>query len=287
VIPVTYIPPEMQRQLEHNRGAVRGKPYERFFDPRVELRAEIVETLTGGPIDRADVLGTSADELNRLLQPGYLPGETGYCALADGTAYAASLTHFPGCTAEMIEWWFWWHSVEAERYMLWFPHSHVYALAQKREVLSAPGLSSRERYMGNTHRIREWHGSRRSDIYIRFIEPAEIGFDTERFPKSGIIADACGIVSLQRPRVEIALMVHLCRETSDGFELRSRYWMGDRARLLLPGIALDVGRVTSALGIKKRMLGERMAYEQLVHDQIEFTHLAGLLPAVHAEFGSG
>ena len=27
----------------------------------------------------------------------------------------------------------------------------------------------------------------------------------------------------------------------------------------LPGVALDVGRVTSALGIKKRMLGEVMA----------------------------
>jgi hypothetical protein len=187
----------------------------------------------------------------------------------------------------MFQWWFWWHSVEAERYMLWFPHSHVYALAQDRNVLSTPGLSHRERYMGNTHRIREWHGRHRSDIYIRFVEPAEIGFDTNLFPKAGIVADACGIVSLQRPRIEVALMVHLCRKTSDGFELRSRYWMGDRGRLLLPGVALDVGRVTSALGIKKRMLGEAMAYEQLVHDQIEFTHLAGLLPGVHADYGSG
>jgi hypothetical protein len=285
VVPVTYIPPEMQRQLEINRRAVKGKPYERFFDPKVELRAEIVETLNGGPIDAAEMLGTSPEELHRLLEPGYLPGETGYCALPDGTAYASSLTHFPGCTAEMFQWWFWWHSVEAERYMLWFPHSHVYALAQNRTALTAPGLSHRERYMGNTHRISEWHGRRRSDICIRFIEPAEIGFDTSRFTPAGIVADACGIVSLQRPRIEIALMVHLCRETGDGFELRSRYWIGDRGRLLLPGVGLNVGAVTSALGIKKRMLGESFAYEQLVHDQIEFTHLAALLPGIHAEFG--
>jgi 2,4-diacetylphloroglucinol hydrolase len=33
------------------------------------------------------------------------------------------------------------------------------------------------------------------------------------------------------------------------------------------------------------MAGERVAYEQLLHDQIEFTHLATFLPELWSEFG--
>jgi hypothetical protein len=40
------------------------------------------------------------------------------------------------------------------------------------------------------------------------------------------------------------------------------------------------------LGVKRRMAGARVAYEQLLHDQIEFTHLSTFLADLHAEFGS-
>jgi len=42
--------------------------------------------------------------------------------------------------------------------------------------------------------------------------------------------------------------------------------------------------------LKKKILksdgtGLQAAYEQVMHDQIEFTHLASILPELYAEFG--
>ena len=102
-----------------------------------------------------------------------------------------------------------------------------------------------------------------------------------------IHASACGHVYLRRPRLHSATMVHLVRDTDDGFELRSRYWLGDRISLGRGDRPLGLDRLAGALGLKARLAGERLAYEQLLHDQIEFTHLAGILPGLFAEFGPG
>jgi hypothetical protein len=80
-------------------------------------------------------------------------------------------------------------------------------------------------------------------------------------------------------------MVHLARATSEGIEQRSRYWIGHDVKLRLFGARLPVDWIGAALGIKRRMAGERVAYEQLLHDQIEFTHLASFLPELWREFG--
>ena len=47
-----------------------------------------------------------------------------------------------------------------------------------------------------------------------------------------------------------------------------------------------MSRPAARLGLKRRMAGASLAYEQLLHDQIEFTHLASFLPAIHAELGT-
>jgi 2,4-diacetylphloroglucinol hydrolase len=91
-------------------------------------------------------------------------------------------------------------------------------------------------------------------------------------------------VSLKPFGVEAVTMVHLARRTDDGFEQRSRYWIGHDARVLPLG-GLPVDGIGAALGIKRRLAGERVAYEQLLHDQIEFTHLATFLADIHREHG--
>jgi hypothetical protein len=37
--------------------------------------------------------------------------------------------------------------------------------------------------------------------------------------------------------------------------------------------------------MRRKLAGARVGYEQLLHDQIEFTHLATFLPELYAEFG--
>ena len=81
-------------------------------------------------------------------------------------------------------------------------------------------------------------------------------------------------------------MVHLARQTDDGFELRSRYWFGYDPKVSVLGHSIALGNVASAVGMQRRMGAGRLAYEQLLHDQIEFTHLSTFLAGIHAEFGS-
>ena len=37
--------------------------------------------------------------------------------------------------------------------------------------------------------------------------------------------------------------------------------------------------------MKRRLAGERVGYEQLLHDQIEFTHLSTFLADIYREYG--
>ena len=50
---------------------------------------------------------------------------------------------------------------------------------------------------------------------------------------------------------------------------------------------LPLDEVLSSLGLKRRLIGADVAYEQLLHDQIEWTHLASFLADIYGEFGQG
>ena len=93
-------------------------------------------------------------------------------------------------------------------------------------------------------------------------------------------------MSLRAPRLSVCTMVHLARQTAEGFELRSRYWIGHEPRLGVLGRSLPVDPWFSRLGLKRRLAGARVAYEQLLHDQIEFTHLSTFLADIHHEFAT-
>jgi hypothetical protein len=282
--PVTYYPPATQRLLARNREQARGTPYERYFDEDLWVSDDVLPALRA-PMDPADALAPA--DVNALLDPGYHPGENGWCELPDGTGYTASLVQLPGCTGEMYRWWFWWHAVEPVRYTLWYPSNHIAARPVDPSVLRAPGLSDEQRYVGTTHHVDEYIGPDLVRIAITFVDPATLGFDTSRFAAAGIVGHACARVSLRRPRVEVATMVHLARRTPDGIEQRSRYWLGHDPRLRAFSRELSLDAAGARLGVKRRLAGGRVAYEQLLHDQIEFTHLGTFLPAIHAEFGPG
>jgi hypothetical protein len=282
-VPVTYFPVATQHQFAENRERIRGKPYERYFDGELRLREEVLPALRA-PMAPSEALDVG--DANALLNPGYHHVENGYCELPDGSAYVASHVPFPGCTGEMYRWWFWWHAVEPERYTLWYPHNHVSVRPLDPSVLSRPGLTHEQRYVGTTHEVVEYIGPERIDILIRFVDPSELGLDVARFEVARIVAHACARVTLAKVGIEAVTMIHLARQTEDGIEQRSRYWIGQNARLRILGGSLGVDRIGSTLGIKRRMAGARVGYEQLLHDQIEFAHLSGFLADLYGQFGS-
>jgi hypothetical protein len=282
LFPVSYYPVATQRQFALNAEQVRGKPYERYFRADLFLRRAVLPALRE-PMRVEDAL--FPESLNALLDPGYHGVENGFCELRDGSAYVASHVPFPGATGEMYAWWFWWHSVEPARYTLWYPYNHIAAHPVDRAVLTKPGLTHEERYIGSTHHVDEYIGPDLVRIAIRFVDPAELGFDTTRFAEAGIVGHACARVSLRDKPLEVVTMVHLARKTPEGIEQRSRYWIGRDVKVRLFGARVPVDKIGAALGMKRRMAGARVAYEQFLHDQIEFTHLASFLPELWNEFG--
>ena len=283
-VPVTYFPVKTQRQFQKNRELIRGKPYERYFNGDLWLHEEVLPAIRA-PMRIEDVL--RVEDVDTLLDPGHHAVENGYCELPDGSGYVASRVNFPGCTGEMYRWWFWWHAVEPERYTLWYPHNHIAARPVNPETLTRAGLTHEQRYVGTIHEVDEYIGPDLVEIAIRFVDPAELGLDTRRFAEAGIVGHACARVRLRRSLLEAVTMVHLARKTADGIEQRSRYWIGHDPRMRLLGASVPVDAIGTTLGLKRRFAGERVAYEQLLHDQIEFTHLSTFLAEIYGEYRAG
>ena len=216
--------------------------------------------------------------------PGYLPNETGYCILDDGTLYVSSLSKFPGCTPEMFQWWMWWHSAESERYALWHPHCHCSVRATDQKVLNDNSLSHEEKLIGNKHIITEYLEGKKNDITIEFIDPKSAGIDTSKFAEAGIKAHACGWVNLQKPNARFALMVHLARGTDEGFELRSRYYIGYKIQLNFLGWKIKIPEKLKKIVLRIEKVNLKTAYFQAVHDQLEFTRLARILKGLYTDF---
>jgi hypothetical protein len=285
MIPVTYYPIATQNVFASNLDRISGKPYARFFHRNLYLRNDILPALQQ-PMDRKKALRNSPADLNSLLDQGYHEVENGYCELDDGSAYVASRTIFPKCSGDMFSWWFWWHAVEPERYTLWYPYNHVSVRSLSPELLIKSGLSHQERYIDTTHLVTEYIGPQHVDIAISFVDPNYYGFDVSRFAQAGIVSHACGEVWFQKPSIRIGTMIHLARKIDDGFELRSRYWLADSVKIKIPltGYELSLDRLAQTFGLKSRLAGLSVGYEQLLHDQIEFTNLARFLPEIYHTF---
>jgi hypothetical protein len=91
-------------------------------------------------------------------------------------------------------------------------------------------------------------------------------------------------VGLLGTPVESVTMIHLARQTENGIEQRSRYWIGHDPRLQTPFGKVPLERIASNK-IRRKLAGARVGYEQLLHHQIEFTHLATFLPELYRELG--
>ena len=97
----------------------------RFFLPEIEVPAAAAKALRAGPMPSEQTLTPSIADLARLIDRLSDFPDNGYALLDGPTAYAQSRVVMPGVTTAQFEWWFTWHPIEKERYMLWFPQAHV------------------------------------------------------------------------------------------------------------------------------------------------------------------
>lgn len=267
------------RPLKELTPEEMSKPYAKYYtmepappDPGLMAAMET-------PMDPSKAL--PIENLNDLLNPGYMEVEAGYCILPNGVAYVANHTLMPGVTVDMINWWFAWHSLEDLRYKIWWPQGH-FAISisdADREKVLDPQRPAPLKFQGITHHVVEDVGAGTEHIAISFLTPEDMGFDMDRFkaPNVGTLVAANGLAGRANAPPEApkapAVMCHFIREIADGIEFRTRFWMGyhiidKKPKLLLPpGIKIPED-IPQGLGR---------------HNVFEYSNLRAILPRIYEE----
>lgn len=124
-------------------------------------------------------------------------------------------------------------------------------------------------------------------IRTEFKESSHFGLPWEELQKAGYESAVCAVLWDAKLPMKVGELVHLWRlkEGGEGLELRSRYWLGHQVHLDLGLVKIPLDRAGGITRIKKRLAGEKVVYEQFLHDQIEFTILVSILPDLYHEFG--
>lgn len=259
----------------------KAKPYSKYYyrqpSPPDSETLDLLQPEK--PIDATTAL--AIENINDLLQPGYLETETGYCVLPNGAGYVAVNNKMPGVTVEMVNWWFAWHSLEDLRYKIWWPEGH-YGISisdeARKKVLDST-IPLKQKSEGITHYVIEDAGGGAENISIHFLVPEDAGFDTKGFNSSnvGAIFVANGLSSRvgtpsDAPKIP-SVMCHFVRDIPGGIEFRSRFWMGyqmvdQKPKLLLPP------------GIR---VPDVVPFGLAMHCALEYANLRAILPQVYQE----
>ena len=249
------------------RAGDADTPLGGYFNPQMApLPGHVVAALEHGPQAEPVLLGIRARQQRFSTRATSRP-RTATAFLRDGAIQVSVRTDMPGVTPAMWDWWFGWHGSDSRRYKLWHPRAHVSA------QWGDDGGDGH--YVGRTSLIEEYLGSTFAKVAIQFVEPAKLGLAVA----TGEVAVCARLGSADLP-VDIGWLVHHVRPTTDGAEMRSRFWMGG------PHVAVRHGnRLADSLvrPIAARQLPEPR--DLLVHCAQEMNHLAGFLPELHSRFG--
>ena len=262
-----------------------------FYKPLGEIPQKDLDLLNAGPCN--PMLALPIEDRNDLLLPGYLPIETGYCKLPDGSAFAATKVFFPDTTPQMLDWWFNWHPLEPLRYAMWSPNAHVSITVDQADVhKDISGIALETRNYGKVHYPVEGF---RYDIakpaVIRFLSPADFGlkehllavtpvksmFLANLFIKgSASFTDEREISEAEKEKeLPFNVFFHSVRTVEGGCELRSRYWIGKTI----------VNQQVRHVPMPPEMDTEQFAWENCRHSLTEYNNLASFLPQLYWEMG--
>ena len=223
------------------------------------------------------------EQLNDLLNPGYLDVEIGWCILPNGAGFVANCYQYKNITAEMIDWWFCWHTLEDLRYRLWYPPQHggIMISPETRKRMLDPNIPFREKNWGATHHVTEDCDNGMENIDITFLSSKDFGFDMSRWHEplvstfAGGYGWACQVNKTDESITAPALMCHIFRPIPEGLEHRTRFWMGYRMSDGKPELTLPPGvrvPVEAVQGLAR-------------HNVKEFSNFAAFLPDIYKECG--
>ncbi len=261
-----------------------ARPFAKYFYETIKPCDPAHYAEMDRPMDPTRAFGP--EEINRLLDVNRLETEEteiGWCNLPNGAGFIANKNFYAGATADMIDWWFAWHSLEDLRYRIWYPPQHAGIMLSpidQARILD-PDIPNREKNWGVTHCVTENCGCGMENVDISFRSPANMGFDMERFNK--VIAAFAGGEGLSLPVDDgdssiaaPAIMCHVFYNVPGGLVHRTRFWMGygfaedgKPVLRLPPGVSVPAAAIQ---GLAR-------------HNVKEFARFGDLLPRIYKEFG--
>jgi hypothetical protein len=261
-----------------------ARPFAKYYHEAIKPPDPAHYALMEEPMDPARAF--CPEEINRLLDPERLETEEveiGWCNLPNGAGYIANKKLYPGVTAEMIDWWFVWHTLEDLRYRIWYPPQHAGIMLSPidRARILDSAVPNREKNWGVTHNVTENCDCGMENVDISFRSPRDMGFDMGRFNKvaatfAGGGGWACAVDKNDKSITAPAIMCHMFYDAPGGLLHRTRFWMGYRfcedgtpELTLPPGIQVPAGAIQ---GLAR-------------HNVKEFTRFGDFLPRIYKELG--
>ncbi len=190
--------------------------------------------------------------------------------LPDATYLVAVRTPMPDVTADMVNWWFSDFLRTTEHYNWWHPKDHVWMDWENKK----PG-----EMIGASHLVHEYIGRDLSKLRIQFVNSSEFfGYDAN--DKETFVI--CARVGLLDEKINIAKMCHVVRNTMNGSEMRSRFWLGHvNKRNGNKTIASLKGFIGNTALTRLFVLDKQGAEDLKRHANQEMTFLAELLPNLY------
>ena len=190
--------------------------------------------------------------------------------LPDATYLVAVRTPMPEVKADMVRWWFSDFLQTTEHYNWWHPKDHVWMDWENKE----PG-----KIKGASHLVHEYIGGDLSKLRIQFVNSSEFfGYDANDEDTFVI----CAKVGLLDEALNIAKMCHVVRNTLDGAEMRSRFWLGHVAkREGNKTVSSLKGFIGNTALTRVLVLNQQFAKDLKRHAEEEMKYLAELLPPLY------
>ena len=190
--------------------------------------------------------------------------------LSDASYLVAVRTPMPKVKADMLRWWFSDFLQTTEHYNWWHPKDHVWMDWENKK----PGENT-----GFSHLVHEYIGGELSKLRIQFVNSAEF-FGYEVNDENTFVI--CARVGLLEEDINIAKMCHVVRNTADGAEMRTRFWLGHVARREGNNTISSIqGFIGNTALVRLFVLDKQSAEDLKRHAKEEMKYLADLLPSLY------
>ena len=250
--------------------------YERDMAPVPEEKLELLKNPFGQLGE-----GMEIEDRNRMFEPGYFEKEIGIFELKEGGFVAENLTEMKGAKGYMLQWYFGWHALDPMRYAIWDPYDH-YGLEiseEDRTYILDTKTPIAKKCQNVRHTVHEslLPGTDPAIIHINFKKPADMGITDEFMSTEQCSFMVCANVEIETPEGTPNLpvvMFHMARDTEEGCELRSRFWLGYQ-------IIDGVGKCLIPKEVAEAI--QPLTVQLLTHNFNEFTNMAAILPELYQE----